>query len=209
MSAEWVMVLITAVYVIATCFICWANIKSANASKAQLAEMQRQFYAANRPIVTVEIIYEKRLWWGLRFSNRGTQTAFNTEIELCDSFIDSLPDERFRNAVSSNNGKIRTIGVGQHYDLFFARNDYRKVENKPAIVGKIRYRGNDSAVYVEDFCIEMQDYAVFYSIPSETEDLVSGIEKQTDVLKRIQFTLEAIAEGTGQTDFKEGDSSDA
>ena len=37
------MVAITAVYVIATGFICWANIKSANASKAQLKEAKRQF----------------------------------------------------------------------------------------------------------------------------------------------------------------------
>ena len=34
MNADWVMVIITGVYVIATIFICWANIKAANASKA-------------------------------------------------------------------------------------------------------------------------------------------------------------------------------
>lgn len=43
MTAEWVMVIITGVYVIATIFICWANIKAANASKEQLREMQKQF----------------------------------------------------------------------------------------------------------------------------------------------------------------------
>ena len=48
--------LVTAVYVVATIFICWANIQSANASKAQLKEMQRQFYSINRPIVSVEIV---------------------------------------------------------------------------------------------------------------------------------------------------------
>ena len=36
MNADWVMVIITGVYVIATIFICWANIKAANASKEQL-----------------------------------------------------------------------------------------------------------------------------------------------------------------------------
>ena len=41
MNADWVMVIITGVYVIATIFICWANIKAANASKEQLREMQK------------------------------------------------------------------------------------------------------------------------------------------------------------------------
>lgn len=36
------MVIITFVYVIATCFICWANLRSAKASKDQLSEMKRE-----------------------------------------------------------------------------------------------------------------------------------------------------------------------
>ena len=39
---DWLMVIITFVYVIATIFICWANIKSAKASKEELTEMKRQ-----------------------------------------------------------------------------------------------------------------------------------------------------------------------
>lgn len=39
MTAEWVMVIITGIYVIATIFICLANIKAANASKEQLREI--------------------------------------------------------------------------------------------------------------------------------------------------------------------------
>ena len=54
--------LITVVYVVATIFICWANIQSANASKAQLKEMQRQFHSINRPIVSVEIFYLRRVF---------------------------------------------------------------------------------------------------------------------------------------------------
>ncbi len=36
---DWLMVIITFVYVIATIFICYANFKSAKASKEELAEM--------------------------------------------------------------------------------------------------------------------------------------------------------------------------
>lgn len=200
MTAEWAMVWITAVYVIATCAICYFNYQSTKATKAQLTEMQRQFYAANRPIVTVEVIYERRLVWGLRFSNRGNQTAFNTEIELNDDFIHSLPDKEFRDLVRANNGKVRTIGVGQHHDIYFAGNNYRALREKPAVYGKIRYRGNDSSLYVEDFCIEMQDYAVFFSINSETEELIKKIDDQTSVLRHIQSSMETIAENSRKGD---------
>ena len=40
---DWLMFGITTIYVIATIFICRANIKAANASRAQIAESQRQF----------------------------------------------------------------------------------------------------------------------------------------------------------------------
>ncbi len=40
---DWLMLGITAIYVIATIFICRANIKAANATRDQIAESQRQF----------------------------------------------------------------------------------------------------------------------------------------------------------------------
>lgn len=39
---DWIMVVITLIYVAATCLICSANVRSAKASKAQLEEMQRE-----------------------------------------------------------------------------------------------------------------------------------------------------------------------
>ncbi|MBP3541539.1 MAG: hypothetical protein J6K72_06990 [Clostridia bacterium] len=45
---DWLMVIITVVYVIATIFICLANIKSAKASKEQLSEMKREHEEAIR-----------------------------------------------------------------------------------------------------------------------------------------------------------------
>ena len=39
---DWLMVIITFAYVIATIFICWANIKSAKAAKEELAEIKKQ-----------------------------------------------------------------------------------------------------------------------------------------------------------------------
>ena len=43
MITDWLMIVITAVYVIATIFICIANFKSANATREQVAEARRQY----------------------------------------------------------------------------------------------------------------------------------------------------------------------
>ncbi len=40
---DWLMVFVTIVYVIATIFICIANIRSAKASQAQLSEMRHEY----------------------------------------------------------------------------------------------------------------------------------------------------------------------
>ena len=57
---DWLMVIITAIYVVATIFICLANIKSAEATREQLAESKRQFEEGNRAYITYSFIYEKR-----------------------------------------------------------------------------------------------------------------------------------------------------
>lgn len=62
---DWLMVGITAVYVIATIFICWANISSANATKKQIAQSENQFEETQRlgmmPYLTFEHIKDETL----------------------------------------------------------------------------------------------------------------------------------------------------
>lgn len=112
--------LITVVYVVATIAICIANIQSANASKKQLEEMQKQYAEENRPHIEVEFLFERRSFYGLRFINHGKSTAQNVEIQLSDAFIDSLGSTNFAELLKKQKGKKCVIGVDQHYDLFFA-----------------------------------------------------------------------------------------
>lgn len=112
--------LITVVYVVATIAICIANIQSANASKKQLEEMQKQYAEENRPLIEVEFLFERRSFYGLRFINHGKSTAQNVEIQLSDAFIDSLGSTNFAELLKKQKGKKCVIGVDQHYDLFFA-----------------------------------------------------------------------------------------
>ena len=59
---DWIMVIVTIVYVIATIFIFVANHKSAKASKEQLEESKRQFDLINKPLISVEIVQIRRVY---------------------------------------------------------------------------------------------------------------------------------------------------
>lgn len=62
---DWLMVGITAVYVVATIFICMANAKSANATREQFTESKRQFDETQRlatmPFLSLEYIKDGTL----------------------------------------------------------------------------------------------------------------------------------------------------
>lgn len=54
------MVVLTAIYVLATILICYYNYGATKASRDQAAEMRRQYEEDNRPYITVELMSEKR-----------------------------------------------------------------------------------------------------------------------------------------------------
>ena len=130
---------ITAVYVVATIFICWANIRSANASKAQLNEMRKQYIKENRTNIEVEFLYEKRAFYGLRFVNHGKYTAHNVKILLDSTFIDNLNETDFSDLLKKQSKKSCVIGVGPHYELFLGTNKYRENPKKIPAKGIILY----------------------------------------------------------------------
>lgn len=192
MLTDWLMVIITAIYVVATIFICVYNGKSAKAATTQTEEMKKQFFLTNRPILSVEIVYIKRTFFALRFTNNGNQTAFNTIFDIDQRFIDSLPEKKFRDLLNKSKSKIKNIGVGQSYDLFFGSNKYLALENKLTVAGQIIYSGNDSSTYAEDFNIDAENYAPFLTVDSDLDDIKKELKNQTEAIKRLSNTLEHL-----------------
>ena len=187
---DWLMVVITGVYVIATFLICKANWDAANASKEQLAEMRKQYEEENRPCSEVEFLYEKRAFYGLRFINHGKQTAQHVIIQLDNSFLDSLTESNFARMLRDQVGKECVIGVGQHYDLFFGTQEYRSNPNKVPATGKIFYQSNGNE-YTSDFCVNMENYATIFSVHSEQEDIKEALKKQAKELEGIKRVLQS------------------
>ena len=190
MSADWAMFWITLVYVVATIFICKANIKSAKAAKEQTDEMKRQFALLNRPIIEYEFLYEKRSFYGVRFINHGTEMANHVKITIDDDFIEGLNEQEFKDLLKKQIGRECIIGVGQHYDLFFGTNKLRDNRKLCALSGTVTYSGKD-ATYSEQVYIDFPQYMTIFTVHSEHEDLIDKIKKQTEELRRIRLQLES------------------
>lgn len=188
MTPDWAMVIITVVYVVATIFICCANIKSAKASQAQLTEMQRQFAESNRPEIEVEFHYLRRTWYVVRFVNRGEKTAQHVKINIAQSFIDSLPEEAFQKELIRLKGKECIIGVGQYYDLFIGSNKFRGNPNMEPFTGTVEYESQGES-YQSDLFMDFEHYMTFFSSTTDEEDLLKSMKKMTDELKGIKQAL--------------------
>lgn len=188
MTADWVMVIITGVYVIATIFICWANIKAANASKEQLREMQREFAETNKPNIELEFHYSRRTWYIARFVNRGSLSAQHVKINLDQEFIDSLPEESMKKELERIKGKECIIGAGQHYDLYIGSNQLRGNPNMKPLTGTIEYKAQGET-YQSDLYVDLENYMTFFSSTTDEEDLLKSIKKIGDELKGIKQIL--------------------
>ena len=185
------MVVITFVYVVATIFICWANIKSAKASKEELAEMKRQYAEENRPHIEVEFCYERRTWYIVRFINHGKLTAQHVKILLDEGFISSLPEQAFKDTLLKQTEKECIIGVGQHYDLYIASNELRGNPNMKPVTGKLSYQ-DESGKYESDIYIDLENYATFFSSTSDDPMVkeLKNIKKEIEGLKRAIVALD-------------------
>ena len=189
MSADWAMVFVTIIYVAATIFISWANIKSADASKKQLLEMKRQYEEMNRPLIEVEFQYIRRTWYIVRFVNNGRNTAQRVKINLDPDFVNSLPEENIKSELNKLKGKECIIGVGQHYDLFIGSNALRGNPNMHPVTGTVEYRSEDK-VYTTDICIDLEHYMTFYSTKTDEEDMLKYVKQISAELKDIKGVLE-------------------
>lgn len=185
---DWLMVVITLVYVVATIFICSANIKSAKATRDQLAESKRQFEEQNRAFITYEFIYENRVFYGLRFTNHGKRVAEHVKLLVDNAFINSLSDPHFKKSLLRLDGKEFSLGIEQSYDIFFGSQEFRENSEKLPIKGTILY-SDFASKYQEDFLIDFNDYPPIFTVESDSEKLRDELKNQTKELCRIRDEL--------------------
>ena len=188
MLTDWLMVIITAVYVIATIFICMANIKSATATREQLAESRRQYEEEHCPYISYQLIFENRTWYGMKFTNHGLREATHVQIKFSQEFLSSISKCSFSEGLNELNEKEFTLGIGQSYCIFFGTDEFRNNPDKKPIVGEIIYQDTHST-YRNSFNIDFEKYATFFSVNTTADDLHSDMKKLTQELRNISQTL--------------------
>lgn len=182
-------VLITAVYVLATVLICYANIKAANASQKQVAEMHRQFKESNRPYITCEYILKSRLFCGIRICNHGNMVAKNLTFSISKNFLNALQDN-YVIFSKLNESKYKLIGIGQEFDFFFS-----EVKNQPKVPFEltIHYQSETDS-FSETFCFDLSKQIPVFSVKAIEEKLLDTLENQQRSLGNITESLQSIAE---------------
>ena len=191
---------ITLVYVVATIFICKANIRSAEATREQVAMARRQYDEEHRPYVAYQMIYEHRMFYGMQFTNYGTRVASHVQLHLDQNFVNNIPKRELRTSLDNLHGKEFTLGIGQNYNIYFGAAEFRKNPNKEPIRGTLSYCDlKTGAHYSESFEIDFEKYATFYSASTTDDDLPESIQNCEAALNRIAYAIENIKETPADT----------
>lgn len=183
---DWIMIIITSVYVIATIFICYYNAQTAKATKQELEEIKNQFYQTNRPIVNYEVVYIRNSYYMLRLANNGSQTAYNLSISLNDESLSEIPNNIIREDLNRLKYTVRNLGVGQSYDIPIGTT---KDEIKFHLKGTICYNGINASIYCDDFDVDCSNYAPFYSYKSDNDDFKDILRSMNRELSLIRKAL--------------------
>lgn len=133
--------------------------------------------------ITYEILYQKRAYYGIRFINHGKRVAKNVSIKFKPDFLETIP-EKFRNQLQKQKNRTFILGNEQSYDIYFGNNEYRKSETIVSIEGTITYEDYKSK-YCEPLYVDFSNYATFFSVNSDTEDLIKAIKRQTETIEQL------------------------
>ena len=182
-----VMVIITAIYVLATIGILFANLRSAKATREQLIESKRQYEEEHRPYIAYQIIFENRTWYGMRFTNCGRQIANHVQIKFDEDFLASLTNTPYVKDIYQLKDKELILGIGQSYDVFFGQDGFRENPYLKPITGEIIY--GEQNKYRETFYIDFARYATFYSVTNSADIFHKDMEKIIGELKAIEQKL--------------------
>ena len=172
MITDWLMVIITTIYVIATIMICYFNGKSAKAAKSQTEEMIRQYDLANRPNVTIhfDIIRSGLLCFVVE--NEGNMPAHDVNIRINQEFINGIENdidkERLKRFAES---KLYLTSRQRVFMLLGGQPEFQQLAKNVAEID-ISY---DS--YEEHTTIDLNQYAMLLVYDSPVEDMAQHLKK--------------------------------
>lgn len=169
---DWIMVIITAIYVIATIVICYFNGKSAKAAKTQTDEMIRQYKMSNRPNVTIhfDIIRSGLLCFVVH--NEGNLPAHDVNIKINQTFIDGMNDSADKERIKRfGESKLYLASNQKIYILLGGQLEFSSLAKNVAEID-ISYDN-----YNEHTTIDLEQYAMLLVYDSPMEDIAQYLKK--------------------------------
>ena len=190
-----VLVVITAVYVGATIWICVYNGRSAKATQEQTKELQRQlgeqkrqFDETNRPSVDISLQFKGEFAYFV-IENLGTRLARNVKIHMNDEFINrngqiqqGSVDECFKNLTET----VFDMSVGQRF--YLALGNGWQIQKFPSVKVSISYEDSQQKIYKSEALVDFKNYnfLTFFKSPLEEVDAtLKEINKTLEEIKRI------------------------
>ena len=108
-----IMIILTAVYVVATILISVFNARSSKATRDQIKESRNQFIEANRAFVNVSFEIIRDGMYVLKIMNTGNRIAKNVHIVVSDAFVEIIKNSNAKVHVQELNRSAFSIGIGQ------------------------------------------------------------------------------------------------
>lgn len=182
---DWIMIVITAVYVIATIFICIFNAKSANAAKVQTQEMKNQFASTYRPKIDIRFEIIRSGLMCFIIENVGTEPAIDVKINLCQEFIDNIGDATDKQKFQELNSSVLYIASNQKITLLIGSQiEFDKISSAPSKFN-IQYNG----IYNEMIDIDIKQYGFMIIYNSPIEDIRQQLKEIKENEKKFQKDL--------------------
>lgn len=174
MLTDWIMIIITTIYVIATIVICISNKRSADAAKEQTREMIKQYNENNRPYIIVKFEIVRLGLLCFVVENVGNMPAIGLEIDLCREFIDNIPDDQMRTRVIEfvESKEIYLAPNQKIYITLGGQGDFNEISN---IVAKFVVHYSDR--YENEYFIDLKQYRYMLTYESPEADIASYVKK--------------------------------
>jgi hypothetical protein len=188
---DWLMVVITAIYVVATIAICVINWKAIRLSRNQIEQ-------SNRPIVTIHFDVIRSGLMCFVIENEGKTAARDIAIRINDSFVENLPDAKMREDMRRLLSSKFYLASGQK--LFITLDSqlhFDEVSSEVALI-EISYGGK----YETEASIDISQYSWMLVYRSAADDSVQHLKKISESLKKREpsanyVTTPVISSGRG------------
>ena len=182
--AEWFLVALTAVYVVATILISVYNARSSKATRDQIKESRAQFIDANRAFINIDFDIIRDELMVLKITNNGNRTAQDVHVEISDSFRKVVVDQRCADQIELLNKCTFSVGIGQSlFAKLGMRADYKALSQEP--IGITLDYSDPFSTYHETKTISVSQYGWGLVYDSPISDIRSYIKTASESLKKI------------------------